>query len=326
MDRLLAASASMATFGTTLAIVVFAAVFLLVAGIAGLLPGRDAVTRRMAQCQRKPIDERSVSLRLEERSIGLLRFLEPIEGKLLPSSRQELSALSRRLQRAGYRHPKAPMIYFGTRLVLAMALLPAALLGLPLAGLRLPSDTLLLAALALSGISFYLPVLWVSRRAILRQRRAREGLPDAIDMLLVCVEAGLSLGAGLERVGREIGRAHPILGEELADVSLAIQAGKGREEALRDLAERLAIDEVASLVGMLVQTEALGTSLAQGLRVHAEDIRRKRFLRAEERANKLPVQMTLPLGLFILPTLMIVVLTPVIVRFVRILFPTMGAS
>lgn len=325
MNLLLTASESMAGFETTLAVVVFAAVFLLVAGIAGLRPGRDAVTRRMAQCRRRPLDDRAVSLRRAERPLGLLRFLEPIEGKLLPTSDHELSALSRRLQRAGYRHRKAPMIYFGIRLVLAVALLPAALLGLPLTGLRLPADSLMLASLALSGLGFYLPVLWVSRQAIQRQRRAREGLPDAIDMLLVCVEAGLSLGAGLERVGREIGRAHPVLGEELGDVSRAIQAGRGREEALRDLAERLAIDEMSSLVGMLIQTEALGTSLAQGLRVHAEDIRRKRFLRAEERANKLPVQITLPLGLFILPTLMIVVLTPVIIRFVRILFPTMGS-
>jgi tight adherence protein C len=146
----------------------------------------------------------------------------------------------------------------------------------------------MLISLAASGAGFYLPVIWVSRRVVRRQLAAREALPDATDLLLVCVEAGLSLGAALERVGREIGRAHPVLGQELAEVSRAIQAGKGREEALRDLADRLAVDEMNALVAMLVQTEALGTSLAQGLRVHAEDMRRKRFLRAEERANQLP--------------------------------------
>ena len=302
---------------------VFAAVALLVVGLAGILARGEGLTRRLGSV-RSGGSQETVSLRVTDEMPTFLKFFEPIEDKLVPTDQEERSALGKRLQAAGYRHSKAPLIYYCIRFLLAIGLLPAVLIGLPLTGVSLPTDRLVLSAIALSGLGFYLPAVWVSWRIRKRQQMTREGLPDAIDMLLVCVEAGLSLAAALDRVGREIDRAHPVLGAELAEVSLALQAGKGREEALREMAERVGIPEMRSLVTMLIQTEALGVSVAQALRVHADDLRRKRFLRAEERANRLPVQMTLPLGLFILPTLMIVVLTPVIIRVIRILFPVVG--
>ncbi len=302
---------------------VFAAVALLVVGSAGILVRDKGLFRRLGSIRSGGTQE-TVSLRVTGEMPAFLKFFEPIEDKLVPCDQEERSALGKRLQAAGYRHPKAPLIYYAVRMLLAVGLLPAVLIGLPLTGASLPTDRLVLLAVGMSGLGFYLPALWVSLRIRTRQQRTREGLPDAIDMLLVCVEAGLSLAAALDRVGHEVGRAHPILAAELAEVSLAMQAGKGREEALREMAERVGIPEMRSLVSMLIQTEALGVSVAQALRVHADDLRRKRFLRAEERANRLPVQMTLPLGLFILPTLMIVVLAPVIIRVIRILFPIVG--
>ena len=147
------------------------------------------------------------------------------------------------------------------------------------------------------------------------------GLPDALDMLLVCVEAGASLSAAFRKVSLELEGVHPVLGEHMRMISLELQAGAGRAQALKNFGERSDVDDVRSLVTLLIQSEALGTSLSKSLRVHSEELRVARMLRDEEKANRLPATLSIPLVLFILPCLMMLIMTPIIIRVVRVLLP-----
>ncbi len=183
---------------------------------------------------------------------------------------------------------------------------------------------MLLAALVACVVGYYLPYLYLQNRISERQRKAREGFPDVLDMLLICAEAGLGLSAAIERVSNEVGRSHPILAEQFALVGMEMRAGTSRSDALQNLARRLGVDEINAFVTLLVQSETLGTSIADSLRVYAQEMRIARLLRAEEMANKLPVKIAIPLGIFILPCLIILVMTPSAIRIVRSLFPVMG--
>jgi len=170
-----------------------------------------------------------------------------------------------------------------------------------------------------AATSFYLPDLWVGRRTRSLQRQYRDGFPDALDLLVVCMEAGLSLDAAISRVGEEIGHAHRAISDNLAMMALELRAGGTRADALRNLAERMGIDEVRSMVTLLLQSEELGTSVADALRLYADDMRTMRMLRAETKAQSLPVKLALPLGFFVFPTMMIVILLPVMIRIYRVI-------
>jgi tight adherence protein C len=196
----------------------------------------------------------------------------------------------------------------------------AVLIGLPLLNTNesiIPIGFLPVFAGLAGSIGYLGPALYLSRRTQSRQLSVREGFPDALDMMLVCVEAGLGLAAAIERVGTELARANGVLAENLKLVGMETRAGKTRQEALRSLAARTGVDDVGSFVTMLIQTEQLGTSLAETLRVYAFEMRNRRMLRAEEQANKLPVKIVLPLAFCILPCLWIVIFTPLVIKIVR---------
>jgi len=214
--------------------------------------------------------------------------------------------------------------YYTIRVVLSVGLPLIVVFAAPTLTQTASVQTVLLIGVLAGLIGLYFPHMWVSHRISTRQQEARDGFPDALDLLLICVEAGLGLNAALHRVGQEIGKAHPVLGTQFDIIGLELRAGMSRELALRNLAERLGIDEVKSLVAILIQSDTLGTSIAQALRVHAEDMRRRRMLRAEEKAHKLPVKLSFPLVGFILPCLILTILTPAIIRIVRVLLPTLG--
>ncbi|MEH6526542.1 MAG: type II secretion system F family protein [Sneathiella sp.] len=163
-------------------------------------------------------------------------------------------------------------------------------------------------------IGFMLPNFFLSRRKAKRMLEVEHSFPDALDMLLVSMEAGASLDGALERVGREIGRAHPLLSQHLLSIGHELRAGTSREAAFRRFGKRIPTDDVRSFVALFVQTDRLGTSVATALRVHADEMRTKRVLRAEEKAHQLPVKLAIPLVLFILPALMLVIMTPAIIR------------
>jgi tight adherence protein C len=245
-------------------------------------------------------------------------------GKLnQPSNIEEVRATRRKLINAGYRSGKASVFFLGSKLLLAvvivvvLTLIPAKVLGFPSAS-QLTFFYVLAAA-----CGYYTPVLWLRRAIAQRKDALQRAIPDALDLMVVCVEAGLGLDQAIGRVGEEVKRTHPELGDELNLLSLELRNGVGRQEALRNLAQRTDLEEVSSLVALLVQTDRFGTSIGQALRVHADAMRTTRRLKAEELAAKLPVKLLLPLIFFIFPSMFIVVIGPACINMVRILFPAM---
>jgi tight adherence protein C len=235
-------------------------------------------------------------------------------GRAAPQSPSEMGKLQQRLTTAGYRTHEAVAVFFGIRLAGALVLF--ALLASPV--LMRPNLAL---ALGGCGLGYLLPGMALGRLAKRRQHRIRLGLPDALDLLVVSVEAGLGLDQAIQRVGEEIAFAHPDLSDELRLINLELRAGKARVEALKNLAERTGVDDVSSLVAMLVQTDKFGTSVAQSLRVHSETVRTKRRQRAEEAAAKTGVKMVFPLVFCIFPAIWVVTIGPAAIKFVQVLGP-----
>jgi tight adherence protein C len=235
-------------------------------------------------------------------------------GAIAPQSRSEMGKLQQKLVTAGYRSHEAVAVFFGIRLGCALA--SFALLATPIVGKpNLP--------IALIGCAFgyLLPGMALGRLAKRRQHRIRLGLPDALDLLVVSVEAGLGLDQAIQRVGAELDFAHPDLSDELRLINLELRAGKGRVDALRNLAERTGVDDIVSLVAMLVQTDKFGTSVAQSLRVHSDTVRTKRRQRAEEAAAKTGVKMVFPLVFCIFPAIWVVTIGPAVIKFIQVLVP-----
>lgn len=298
----------------------FSAVVLLVLGGATVLAGGDSVKRRLRTRVRRSGPTKAGGQIAKAGKDLATRFDKN-------QDQEKVSSIRRKLIEAGYMEPSAVSIFILSRILMAVVLPPLVLLAIPYTVQPLPEPSkLALVGAMMAAVGFYLPSLWVAHRTEKRHTQSRQGFPDALDMLLVCVEAGLSLAAALNRVGKEIGRARPLLGEHFRLVALEMQAGKSREQALRNMADRVGIDECRSLITLLLQSEALGTSIGQSLRIHAEEMRKRRLITAEEKANKLPVKMTIPLVGFILPSLMSVVLIPLIIQFIRILAPVLTGA
>jgi len=304
---------------------VFLSVVLVVIGAGGLLVSRSSVRRRLEVAGTSVDPATELSLRLDgghERS-WLGRLFHPLGVHLTPKDDVRRGSIHMRLVQAGYMRHSSVGTYYAIRLMIAIGLPMIMVLFLPALSRTLPIEKILMLGGSAILVGLYLPPAWLSRRIAVRQREINEGFPDALDMMLVCVEAGLGLDAAINRVGMEIGKAHPVLGEQMALVGLELRAGKPRAEALRNLSDRTGLDEVRSLVTLLIQSDALGTSIAQALRVHAEDMRARRMLKAEEKAHKLPVKLSIPLILCILPALMVVVLSPAMLRIVDTLLPNL---
>jgi len=190
-----------------------------------------------------------------------------------------------------------------------------------LASSGLDSPVLLVSVTA---FGFFLPRFALKRKIQARQQRIKLALPDALDLTVICVEAGLALDQAVMRVGQDLHHAHPDLSEEFHFVNLEMRAGKPRAEALRNLVDRTGVDDIRSLVGTLIQTDRFGTSVAQALRVHSDSLRTERRQRAEEQAAKTTIKMVIPLVLFVLPSIIFVTLGPAIIQLVRTLKPVSG--
>lgn len=232
-------------------------------------------------------------------------------GQMMPGGATPGSGNELVLLRAGYRSPNAVLALRGARI-----LVPAALAVLVYATGVYRSNPLLMFGLALI-IGYMLPEGWLLWRVHARQHRLRLSLPDGLDLLVICVEAGLGLDQAFIRVSEELQIAHPELSEELHLVNLEMRVGKTRLEALRELARRTGLEDIKSLVAMLIQTERFGTSVAQSLRVHSDDLRTKRRQRAEEMAAKTTVKMVPALVFFIFPALMVVILGPALIALMK---------
>ena len=243
----------------------------------------------------------------------LLRTLKRL-GQAAPKPAKEVGKLRERLIHAGYRTPEALTVFFGIRVAMAIALF---VLG---TSPFIPKSSLMMG-LAGAAFGWLLPGMALARKAKGRQHRIRLSLPDALDLLVVSVEAGLGLDQAIQRVGEELSFAHPELSSELRLINLELRAGKGRAEALRNLAERTGVDDLSSLAAMLIQTDKFGTSVARSLRVHSETLRTKRRQRAEEAAAKTGVKMVFPLVFCIFPAIWVVTIGPAAIKFVEVLFP-----
>ena len=235
-------------------------------------------------------------------------------GHAVPKSPSEMSRLQLRLVHAGFRRHDAVPIFLGIRAGCALLLFAA--MATPL--LIRPS---LPVALGAAGLGYTLPAIGLARLARRRQHRVRLAVPDALDLLVVSVEAGLGLDQAIQRVGDELALVHPELSEDLRMINLELRAGTARAEALHNLAARTGVDDLTSLVAVLVQTDKFGTSVAQALRVHSDVLRTKRRQRAEEAAAKTAVKMVFPLVICIFPAIWIVTIGPAAIKFVEILGP-----
>jgi tight adherence protein C len=233
--------------------------------------------------------------------------------RLIPRSPKDMLRLQRRLTRAGYPNFSSVVIY-----ALAELLLPI-VFGIPVVlafGIRIG----LIPALMAAAIGFALPGLWIGHKRAVRQKAIRNGLPDALDLLTVSVEAGCGLDQAIGKANEDLRIAHPVLADELRLITTEIRAGKPRLEAFKNFAQRTGIDDVRSLVSMLTQTDRFGTSIGQALRVHAGTSRTKRRQLAEERAGKVGVKLVFPLALCLFPALYVVCLGPSIVQIYKAFF------
>jgi tight adherence protein C len=247
--------------------------------------------------------------------IGAMKRL----GEKAPHSPKEMGNLRLRLVQAGFRREEALTIFFGIRVTFALGLF--ALFATSI--LTRPN---ILVALGGLGMGYVLPGMALARLAKRRAHRIRLSLADMLDLLVVSVEAGLGLDQALQRVGAELEFAYPELSDELRLINLELRAGKPRSEALRNLADRTGVDDLSSLVTMLIQTDKFGTSVAQSLRVYSETLRTKRRQRAEEAAAKTGVKMVFPLVLCIFPAIWIVTIGPAAIKFITVLFPMVEST
>ncbi|MDR6518052.1 tight adherence protein C [Variovorax paradoxus] len=255
-----------------------------------------------------------------------VKIVGPFAQLSSPTSDAELSPLRLRFLNAGIRHPDAYIMYFGMKTLLPLGFAALAYVGLRATGAADDSTVMLLwlAVVALAGC--YLPNLVLRLMIRSRRREIFENFPDAADLMLVCVEAGLGLDAGLAKVTEEIQVKSAALAQELHWTNLEMRAGSTREKSLRNLALRTGVDEIGTFATMLTQADRFGTSIGESLRVFSEDLRHKRHVRAEELAAKVPTKMLVPLVLCIFPCISLVILTPAAIRIVRMIMPMLNGT
>lgn len=251
----------------------------------------------------------------------LFREIAQKLGTLLPASPRDVGLIQRRLIRAGIRDPNALKILYGTKILFGI-LAPVAAAAAVAGSEGDPANKFLLVAAA-AAAGFFAPNEYVRLRAKRRQRAIRRGLPNALDLLVVCVESGLGLDQAIMQVAKELEHAHPEICEEFGLVNLELKAGKRRAEALRNLAERSGVEDLRKLVAVLVQADRFGTGVAQSLRAHSDFMRVQARQAAEEKAAKLGVKLVFPIFFCILPSLFVVTVGPMVVRIYRDLLPMM---
>jgi len=243
-----------------------------------------------------------------------LKFLSNLGSKFTSEGSEQYSLTRKRCLKAGIQYEGATSIFWGFKILLPLVFIGLfVILQLGIID-PLPVHLALASAILLAAIGFYLPELWLSIKAMLRKEEFFRGLPDAFDLMVVCVEAGMGLDATINRVGEEMALSNKVVSEEFKLINLELRAGKSREDALRNLALRTDLEDVRSLVTLLIQTEKFGTSISKSLRVFADSFRTKRFQKAEEIAAKMPVKLIFPLVLFIFPSIFIVTVGPGAIR------------
>lgn len=302
---------------------VFLAAVGLVLGLSMWLGRRSGMKERLSQIAGQ--DDRTPGLEGNaEWHAKVVKAVGPMARLSAPKEGWEGSSLRLRFMNAGLREKSWPALFFAAKTLLALALPGLFLLAAGLGSVKLGTNPQIFIVLLLATIGYYLPNGLLARMADWRKTEVQDGLPDALDLMTVCVEAGLGLDAAMNRAASEIGLRSQALEEELNLVGLELRMGVKREVALRNLALRTGVDDVASFVAMIVQADRFGTNVAEALRIQGETMRTHRRLRAEERAAKIPLKLLFPLIFFIFPSLMLVLMGPAMISIYRVLLPTMG--
>jgi tight adherence protein C len=286
-----------------IALISFGAVFLLVASTGLLLFYREAMIQRIGEVVNPRAKKAGLLSSIQQTGSSLGGFVEQL-NRILPKSDAEVSVIQKRLIRAGFRKDAAVQIFYGAKVLVPLALCIVAV------ATGLASYSPFFAYAIALGLGFLLPDFWLGRAIKKRQKKIRSALPDALDFLVICIEAGLSLDQATARTAEELSLSHPAISDELDIVVLEQRAGRLRSDAWKQFAERTDVDTVRVLATVLVQAEQLGTSVTKTLRVHSETLRTKRRQQVEEQAAKTSVKLVFPLVLFIFPSLFVVVLGP----------------
>jgi tight adherence protein C len=304
--------------GILIFILLFATVFLIMFGIylsAQGYTGKREFKKRLEKIE-GDVEQTNITEAPPEES-RFLHFLGSLGKFLAPKKEGNISEMRRLFIRAGYRNPRALTLFFGLKVLLALSLFGATLVSKLFFWERISPTNFTYISIILAIIGFYLPNLWIKFRISNRKDKIQRGLPDALDLMVVCVEAGTGLDSALNRTAEEMKKTNSVLAEELGLVNLEIRAGKPRQDALKNLALRTDLEDLSNLTTLLIQTERFGTSIAQALRVHSDFMRTRRFQRAEELAQKMPIKLIFPLALFILPMFFLVTVGPAVFVFLK---------
>jgi tight adherence protein C len=302
-------------------VVVFVSIASLSAGLVWWLTTSRLRQRLADTIAANVVVERSA--RWRER---LASVIQPLAKLSLPAEGWEGSAIRIAFINAGWRQPSAPPIFFGIKTLLALSF-PLIVLSLSSEGLLASgASRILFVLISASAVGYYLPNLFLRYKIADRQREIFESFPDALDLLIICVESGLGLDQAIAKVAAEIDIKSKVLAQELQLVLMELRSGFSRETALRHLALRTGLEEIDLLVAMMIQADRFGTSMGDSLRVHADNLRTKRRQRAEEAAAKIAVKLLMPLIFMIFPTLMLVLVGPAMIQIYRVLLPSLGSN
>jgi tight adherence protein C len=293
-----------------LAVFSFLIIFLLISSAGLILFYREAMLQRITAVTTQRAKPRGIKGTIQQTGASLTSVVEQFE-RVLPKSKEEVSVVQQRLIRAGYRNDSTLKFFYGAKLVTPLVL--CTLLLVTGIGHYSPFFFYLVAL----GVGFMIPDFWLTNRIKKRQARITRGLPDVLDLLVICVEAGLSLDQGLARTAEELTTTRPDLSDELSVVALEQAAGRPRGEAWKNFADRTDVESVRNLVSVLVQSEKFGTSIARTLRVHSDTLRTQRRQKIEEQAAKTTVKLVFPLVFFIFPSIFVVTLGPAVLIMVE---------
>ncbi len=288
------------------AILAFFGVFLLIASMGLILFYREAMVQRIMSAIGSRPEKASFTGTLQNASSSIGVVVESLE-KVIPKSQSEISVVQQRLIRAGYRKDPAVKFFYGSKVVTIIALCAAVTFT------GIAANSPLIFYIAAVGLGYLAPDFWLGKRISSRQSKIRLTLPDLLDLLVICVEAGLGIDQATARAALELAPTHPVIADELDIVVLEQRAGRPRSEAWKHMAERTDVEVVRNLVSMLVQSEQFGTSIAKTLRTHSETLRTQRIQTVEEMAAKTTVKLIFPLVLFIFPCLFLVTLGPAVI-------------
>ncbi|HQJ68835.1 MAG: type II secretion system F family protein [Smithella sp.] len=308
-----------------IALVAFLAVMLIVISVFMFLREREQESALSAKVMEftgeadHEIAQENMTLPQEPVARQFALLIRYFGNRLKPKDKNELSLIQKRFQRAGLRSRHALVVFFGSKAVCAICLAVIFVAVILLFKIKMSFMMGIVLVVLLSLYGFYLPNLWLSYKTSRRQETIREGFPDALDLLAVCVEAGMGLDAAIKRVGDEMQLSNKVLSDEFRLLNLEMRAGKERKDAMKSMADRIDLEDVSSWVSLLIQTDKLGTSISQALRIQSDTLRTKRSQRLEEIAAKIPVKLLFPTIFFIFPALFVVILGPAAIRIIRIM-------